>query len=128
MEAYVEVITSPLIICYYTYLTYVTISWYAPVSVYLFFFIGYGISKFIMSPLSKFVSRQEKLEGNFRYMHLRIRENSESIAIYRGANKELNTVNDQFTKTMVFCLFGPYRSVISLILSLYSGCFFVLSF
>ena len=52
-------ITAPLIICYYTYLTWKKIDWFAPLIIATYFFLGYLINKIIMSPIVRLVFRQE---------------------------------------------------------------------
>ncbi|KAM9985548.1 hypothetical protein ACTFIZ_009100 [Dictyostelium cf. discoideum] len=77
-----QCITGPMVVIYYTYLCYTTIDWYAPLIVYGFFFLGYFINKLVMSPMVSINYLQDKLEGDFRYLHQRVRNFSESIALY----------------------------------------------
>ncbi|MBP0020501.1 MAG: ABC transporter ATP-binding protein/permease [Cyanobacteria bacterium SBLK] len=56
--------------------------------------IGFGE---ILVPLKK---EQLKLEANFRFGLVRIRENAESIAFYYGANRELNCIKQIFTPVL----------------------------
>ncbi|KAN0016203.1 hypothetical protein ACTFIU_006165 [Dictyostelium citrinum] len=77
-----QCITGPMVVVYYTYLCYTTIDWYAPLIVYGFFFLGYFINKLVMSPMVSINYLQDKLEGDFRSLHQRIRNFSESIALY----------------------------------------------
>ncbi|KAM9956506.1 hypothetical protein ACTFIR_003224 [Dictyostelium discoideum] len=77
-----QCITGPMVVVYYTYLCYSTIDWYAPLIVYGYFFLGYFINKLVMSPMVSINYLQDKLEGDFRYLHQRIRNFSESIALY----------------------------------------------
>ncbi|GAM20368.1 hypothetical protein SAMD00019534_035430, partial [Acytostelium subglobosum LB1] len=84
-----QMITGPLVIAYYTYLTWRDMGWYAPAVVYVFFFLGYVANKFIMSPLVSLSFLQDKLEGDFRYLHLRVRSFAESIALQNLARDPL---------------------------------------
>ncbi|KAF2069414.1 hypothetical protein CYY_009271 [Polysphondylium violaceum] len=77
-----QCITGPMVVIYYTYLTWTTISWYAPLIVYGYFFLGYFANKLVMSPMVSINFLQDKLEGDFRYLHQRIRNFAESIALH----------------------------------------------
>jgi ATP-binding cassette subfamily D (ALD) protein 4 len=77
-------ISAPLIIGLYTYLSWSKIDWYAPALVFAYFTVGFTINKLVMSPVVNIVYKQEKLEGDFRYVHMRVRSHAESIAIYGG--------------------------------------------
>jgi ABC-type uncharacterized transport system fused permease/ATPase subunit len=45
---------------------------------------------FILRNLSRHLYNQDKYEGNFRYIHSRIREYAESISFYRSESQEKN--------------------------------------
>lgn len=77
-----KVIIAPFQIGYYTYKTYVGTGWLGPVSIYAFFFVGTIVNRIVMSPIVKFVMKQEKCEGDFRFKHMQVRVNSESIAFH----------------------------------------------
>eukprot|EP01119_Soliformovum_irregulare_P001270 TRINITY_DN109_c0_g2_i1.p1 TRINITY_DN109_c0_g2~~TRINITY_DN109_c0_g2_i1.p1 ORF type:complete len:597 (-),score=178.71 TRINITY_DN109_c0_g2_i1:125-1915(-) len=81
-------ITAPSIVVWYTWKTWKTIGWYAPLIVGGYFVIGYIITKFIMSPIVRLVFQQEKLEGDFRFGHVRVRTSAESIALFDGGDRE----------------------------------------
>ncbi|KAM9968005.1 hypothetical protein ACTFIW_002433 [Dictyostelium discoideum] len=85
-----QCITGPMVVVYYTYLCYTTIDWYAPLIVYGFFFLGYLINKLVMSPMVSINYLQDKLEGDFRSLHQRIRNFSESIALYSLSKEKQN--------------------------------------
>ncbi|EGC28306.1 hypothetical protein DICPUDRAFT_160365 [Dictyostelium purpureum] len=89
-----QCITSPMIVIYYTYLTFTTINWYAPLIVYGYFFLGYFLNKLVMSPMVSINYLQDKLEGDFRYLHQRIRNFAESIAL-QGILKENFNVSQE---------------------------------
>ena len=95
-----SVINVPLNIAFYTYKTSTGISWYAPVAVYLFFITGYIINKFIMTTVVGLVFKQEMLEGNFRFAHVRIRAAAEAIAFYRGQDCEKSMTHEKFSNVI----------------------------
>lgn len=76
--------TGPFIVLYYTFLNWTYITWYSVPIIYFYFLLGYGLNKLIMSQIAGVVYEQERLEGDYRFTHARIRANAESIAMYRG--------------------------------------------
>lgn len=95
-----DVLTGPMTIGYYTWLTWVSIGWYAPAIVFGYFFVSYIISKIIMGPIVNRVFRQERLEGDFRFGHVRVRTNAEAIAIYGGESIEREHMNSRFGRVL----------------------------
>jgi len=65
-----------------------------------YFTIGYLVNKFIMSPITRLVFEQEKLEGDFRFEHVRVRTNAESIATYHGGPREKLSAEVTFNKLL----------------------------
>jgi ABC-type uncharacterized transport system fused permease/ATPase subunit len=47
-----------------------------------------------MGPVVRYVIKQEKYEGDFRFIHMLVRLNSESIAFHGGGQTELEKTND----------------------------------
>ncbi|XP_022787215.1 ATP-binding cassette sub-family D member 4-like [Stylophora pistillata] len=91
----VVVVVSPFTITYYTYLCYQSSGYLGLVCIYGFFIGGTIINKLIMSPIVNLVVKQEKLEGDFRFKHMQIRSNAESIAFYRSAGLEMRKTNSK---------------------------------
>ena len=60
-------------------------------------------------PLVKLNFEQLKKEANFRFGLIRIRENAESIAFYRGEEQESNQVKDRFMEA-----FDNFKQLIAL--------------
>ena len=58
------------------------------------------VTIFIGRKLSKLKFNQLQREANFRYSLVHIRDNSESIAFYRGENHEIATVRQRFSKVL----------------------------
>jgi ATP-binding cassette, subfamily D (ALD), member 4 len=81
-------VSSPLVVAFYIWTSGVLVGWFAPLLITLYFFTGYAVSKFIMDSLSAIVFRQERLEGDFRFAHVRVRTCAESIALYGGEDRE----------------------------------------
>ncbi|XP_023238099.1 ATP-binding cassette sub-family D member 4-like, partial [Centruroides sculpturatus] len=92
------VIVSPFTICYYSYVLFVTTGWWGPTSVFGFFLLSTLINKLLMSPVVNYVFMQEQCEGFFRFKHMHIRTNAESIAFQDGSFNELTQLSEKFTK------------------------------
>jgi vitamin B12/bleomycin/antimicrobial peptide transport system ATP-binding/permease protein len=58
--------------------------------------VGTTLTHFIGRPLSILSFRQQRVEADFRYALVRVRENVESIALYRGEQEEEVTLRDRF--------------------------------
>lgn len=83
-----QIILQPFIIAYYTYKTYQSMGYIGPLSIYAFFVISTILNKFIMGPVVSRVFQQEQQEGDFRFKHVQVRTNVESIAFYQAATLE----------------------------------------
>jgi vitamin B12/bleomycin/antimicrobial peptide transport system ATP-binding/permease protein len=59
--------------------------------------VGTWLTHLIGRPLALLSFRQQRVEADFRYALVRIRENMESIALYRGENEESVTLRERFT-------------------------------
>jgi len=91
---------APLTIVYYAYLTITTITWYSPLLVLGYWLLAFVLNKFLMNPSASAVFRQEQLEGNFRFSHLRLRTYAESIAMYGGSGREQEIAATSFSALM----------------------------
>lgn len=97
-----EIIIAPILIAYYTYLTWVFSGFLGPVLVYSYFLFGIVGSRFLIVPLVNLVFMKEFHEGNFRLLHVRIRHFAESISFSLGENAEHARLNSFFTKILTF--------------------------
>jgi ATP-binding cassette, subfamily D (ALD), member 4 len=64
------------------------VAWYAPLIILGYFLIGYAVSRLVMSVVARIVYQQELLEGDFRFVHMRVRTCSEAIALLEGSDRE----------------------------------------
>ncbi|XP_013914702.1 PREDICTED: ATP-binding cassette sub-family D member 4 [Thamnophis sirtalis] len=83
-----KLIISPFTLAYYTYQCFYSTGWQGPLSIFGYFIIGTIINKFLMSPIVSKLVQQEKLEGDFRFKHMQLRVNAESVAFYRAGEVE----------------------------------------
>ncbi len=54
----------------------------------------------LASPIVKVIYNQDKKEGDFRFKHMNLRTNAESIAFYDSSEHELRSLNQHFTKLL----------------------------
>ena len=59
-------------------------------------------------PLAALVFRQQRVEADFRYSLVRVRENVEGIALYRGEHEEKTNLLHRFT-----AIYGNYRAIMN---------------
>ncbi|RIB16500.1 ABC transporter transmembrane region 2-domain-containing protein [Gigaspora rosea] len=81
-----EIIIAPILIAYYTYLTWAFSGYLGPVLVYSYFLFGIVGSRFLIVPLVNLVFMKEFHEGNFSL----------------GENAEYDRLNSFFTKILNF--------------------------
>jgi len=62
--------------------------------------VGTWIAHKIGHPLSKLNFIQQKLEADFRYLLVRLRENSENVALLRGENFEKQNLTNKFSQIL----------------------------
>jgi putative ATP-binding cassette transporter len=59
--------------------------------------VGTWLTHLVGRPLALLSFKQQRVEADFRYSLVRIRENMESIALYRGEQEETVTLRERFT-------------------------------
>ncbi|HDL5698695.1 TPA: ABC transporter ATP-binding protein/permease [Mannheimia haemolytica] len=64
--------------------------------IYIFIIVATALSIWIAKPLVGLNFEKEKLQGNYRYALIRVRDNAESIAFYSGEEKEHNNLLHKF--------------------------------
>ncbi|VBB32987.1 unnamed protein product [Acanthocheilonema viteae] len=79
-----SILIGPFVIAFYTYKTYISTGGLGIAIICGYFIVGIIVNKFLMSPMVKWNARVEKAEGDFRYKHVSIRNNAESIALYEA--------------------------------------------
>ncbi len=79
---------SPTNVITYTILTYRALGWQGPLFCYSYFALGSIVNKLLISPIANLWFRQEVAEGDFRFSHVSLRTNAESIAFFGGEDRE----------------------------------------
>jgi putative ATP-binding cassette transporter len=70
--------------------------------------VGTWLTHLVGRPLALLSFKQQRVEADFRYALVRIRENMESIALYRGEDEERVTLRDRFTAVV-----GNWRQIMT---------------
>ncbi|XP_058844016.1 lysosomal cobalamin transporter ABCD4-like isoform X1 [Acipenser ruthenus] len=111
-----KLLISPFTLVYYTYQCFHSTGWKGPVSIFIYFIIGTVVNKVFMGPIVSTLVEQEKLEGDFRFKHMQIRVNAESVAFYRAGKVEHMRTNQR-----LHTLLTTQRSLMNKELWLYIG-------
>jgi ATP-binding cassette subfamily D (ALD) protein 4 len=83
-----QVVLSPALFVYYTYDLVKTAGWTAPVTLLAYFIASCLATRFVIPQIAKVVFVKERQEGDFRYLHVRLSDEAEAIALLRGENRE----------------------------------------
>lgn len=78
-----------------------TISWQLPVGLLIYATVGTGLSILIGQRLVGLHFLQYQKEADFRYSLIRVRDNAESIAFFRGEKREHRDLVGRFSKVVV---------------------------
>ncbi|KAJ3187854.1 hypothetical protein HDU85_006247 [Gaertneriomyces sp. JEL0708] len=84
----------PVLIVYYTWQTLKVNGWAGPVIIYGFYFASLFVTRAILQPIARLVYRKERAEGDFRFLHVRLRSHAESVAFLDGEGAERHVVDD----------------------------------
>ncbi|PKY17166.1 hypothetical protein RhiirB3_403915 [Rhizophagus irregularis] len=95
-----EIIVAPILIIYYTYKTWTLSGYFGPLVIYVYFIVGLISSRFLIVPLVNLVFMKEFHEGNFRFLHARVRQFAEPIALSWGEKAEYYQL-DSFFKNLL---------------------------
>ncbi|GAU92943.1 hypothetical protein RvY_04954-2 [Ramazzottius varieornatus] len=93
-------IIAPFRIAYYSYKSFITTTYIGPLGIFGYFIIGTIATKLLMSPVINYVVKQEKREGDFRFKHVQIRTNAESLAFYDCGHLEERRLNSRLSKLL----------------------------
>lgn len=63
---------------------------------YAYMLLGLGFLRSVTPDFGDLASREQQLEGTFRFMHSRLRSHAESIAFFGGGSREKSVVDSRF--------------------------------
>nr|QTW43714.1 ABCD4 [Eurytemora affinis] len=102
VESYSSIISSlvvtPFTIAYYTWDAYTRAGWIGPTGMYILFVVSTIVNKFLMKPVVQITVERERREGDFRFKHVQVRCNAESLAFHGSASSELTKVNNKLSE------------------------------
>jgi hypothetical protein len=88
--------SAPIKIVYFSWLTHKYVGWKGVAAALAFFLISAAIQQLTAIPLARSVAIQERQEGNFRFLHMRLRSRAEDISLSGsrlGIQAELAALN-----------------------------------
>ncbi|KAJ3105195.1 hypothetical protein HDU97_008349 [Phlyctochytrium planicorne] len=98
-----NLVVDPLVIMFYTYQVYmVSRSLLSPFLVYLYFAISVYFTGATMRPLIPLIYQRERAEGDFRFVHVHLRQHAESVAVLGGQKEERKRLDMYLSKVLVW--------------------------
>ncbi|WOL09483.1 hypothetical protein Cni_G18236 [Canna indica] len=70
---------------------------------YAYMLLGLGFLRSVAPEFGDLASKEQQLEGTFRYMHSRLRTHAESIAFFGGGSREKAMVESRFRELLEHC-------------------------
>ena len=95
-----KTLAAPGIIIFYTIYLAVEFGTIVPVVCYIYFILATVVTSPLVRSLSVLVSNQDKIEGDFRYLHSKYRMNLEPINLWGGHSDEMRGLNKAFMKAI----------------------------
>ncbi|KAI8145713.1 ATP-binding cassette sub-family D member 4-like protein [Fennellomyces sp. T-0311] len=83
-----KLIIAPILVAYYTWKCWSVTGAMGPLLIYGYFVLGSVLSQVLIRPIVNAVVCKERTEGNFRFLHVRLRQFAEAIAFSRGEQEE----------------------------------------
>ncbi|KAI9257172.1 ATP-binding cassette sub-family D member 4-like protein [Phascolomyces articulosus] len=83
-----KLIIAPVLVAYYTWKCWSVTGALGPLMIYGYFIVGSILSQVLIRPIVNSVFYKELAEGNFRFLHVRLRQFAEAIAFSRGEREE----------------------------------------
>ncbi|KAG0373081.1 ATP-binding cassette sub- D member 4 [Mortierella sp. AD032] len=89
-----DLLISPLLITFYTWQCYKMAGYYGPLIIYGFFIVSSVASRWLINPIVDAIFYRESAEGYFRFLHVRLRQFTESITFSRGEAEAKRAADD----------------------------------
>ncbi|ORX62786.1 ATP-binding cassette sub-family D member 4-like protein [Hesseltinella vesiculosa] len=88
-----KLVMAPVLVVIYTWQCWSVAGFLGPFLIYTYFILGSIISRRLIQPIVRSVFYKELEEGNFRFLHVRLRQFAESIAFSQGETEEKERAN-----------------------------------
>lgn len=73
---------------------------YLVIVAFVYAFVGSWLTHWVGSPLAALIFDQQRYEADFRFSMVRLRENAESVAFYRGEEREYGVFDRRFARVV----------------------------
>ena len=67
----------------------------------MFFVLGTGINRLLAGSLVNLYFRQERVEGNFRFLHVHVRTHSEAVGFLNGGAEEMRKLGRSLSRVLI---------------------------
>ncbi|KAI8803891.1 ABC transporter transmembrane region 2-domain-containing protein [Cladochytrium replicatum] len=94
----------PILIVLYAYYTAQVGGWIGVFEIVVAFSASAALCRVLLQPLVPLIFNRERLEGDFRFLHVRVRENAESVSFMRGEETEQERINKVFDSLLTIQL------------------------
>eukprot|EP00292_Cryptomonas_paramecium_P009505 CAMPEP_0113715252 /NCGR_PEP_ID=MMETSP0038_2-20120614/33155_1 /TAXON_ID=2898 /ORGANISM="Cryptomonas paramecium" /LENGTH=247 /DNA_ID=CAMNT_0000642491 /DNA_START=176 /DNA_END=916 /DNA_ORIENTATION=- /assembly_acc=CAM_ASM_000170 len=84
----------------YTCYVVMTVGWKGTAIIYIYYLITSIVNQTLMSPIVALTYNQDRLEGNFRFHHARVRTGAEAIAFTGGEEETKAALNQDFRRAL----------------------------
>ncbi|KAF9141048.1 ATP-binding cassette sub- D member 4 [Mortierella sp. GBA39] len=106
-----DLIISPLSIAFYTWQCWQMTGYIGPLCIYGYFIFSAVTSRLLINPIIDAIFFKESAEGYFRFLHVRLRQFTESITFSRGEGEAKTAADDSLEKLMCSQLNVIYKEV-----------------
>lgn len=95
-----QMIQTPVLIVYYTYLVWGELNYVAILICFGFSFLSMFISYWAMRPVMKITFEFSHADASFRLAHVNLKENAEVVALSKAQNQEFKLISDRFSDVL----------------------------
>lgn len=103
---------APFLFAYYMWRVVEEVGYVGPLLSLGFIILSTAIVKFAMTPLVSLIFQKERLEGNFRFLHVMVRRNAEAILFSRGEGTELRNLEKSLCSLIETQRFAAYAAAV----------------
>eukprot|EP00088_Acartia_fossae_P044676 TRINITY_DN4756_c0_g1_i3.p1 TRINITY_DN4756_c0_g1~~TRINITY_DN4756_c0_g1_i3.p1 ORF type:complete len:669 (+),score=140.73 TRINITY_DN4756_c0_g1_i3:147-2153(+) len=90
-----KLVVTPFTIAYYTWDAFNRAGWIGPTGMFALFLVSTVLNKMLMRPVITTTVLKERKEGEFRFKHLQVRSNAESLAFHGAPFIEQKKIDEK---------------------------------